>query len=568
MRNKKYLTTLAVVTAMSLIGCGTKTDTNTVSTDSSVIATSPDAVSETTVESTDPSTTNEESSSAETSSDKSTDESTEPSSETGTEDSTEESTVENSTEEGSTEEPDEETPAEPEGKTTPETEPSTETPTQPEITEEPTVPTTTVIPTTVVPTTTVEPTVPTTTVAPTTVAPTTVAPTTAPSTPEPTKPVVTVKKVEASVKGTHYVGDTLTSTDFTVKVTMSDGSVKTNPSGFTVSPLKLSAKTNTLTVSYGGVSSTFTVNATEKATQPAQTQTVSGLTIGDNYEYDKTVYTNRTPYPAVKTASDANKNSYDGTEIAYRAIWELGKPYVNGGKSHTTGFDCSGLVWYVYHQSGIDIPASASGQAKCGKMIPINEVLEGDIIVFQYNDGTYHTGIYTGTMYVDAVQWSGDAKYSGVRLRMIWDDELPRINLKRIYGVRVGHNIYDTGNPEIDQINSSDAFSGRMGTYNYYASDGDPMFSNNAGFGYGVADRWWDEAVHWNIEQSGWWATGGNTFEQGLMDYDHSLYHWGTNGELVGMLKLDESTFHYTSASQLNDTYKWVYYSRPTHWNE
>ena len=50
--------------------------------------------------------------------------------------------------------------------------------------------------------------------------------------------------VTATVSGSYKVGDTLKTSAFTVKVTMSDGTVKTNPSGWSASPLKLSSTSN------------------------------------------------------------------------------------------------------------------------------------------------------------------------------------------------------------------------------------------------------------------------------------------------------------------------------------
>ena len=59
---------------------------------------------------------------------------------------------------------------------------------------------------------------------------------------EPAKPKPT--KITATVSGSYKVGDTLKTSAFTVKVTMSDGTVKTNPSGWSASPLKLSSTSN------------------------------------------------------------------------------------------------------------------------------------------------------------------------------------------------------------------------------------------------------------------------------------------------------------------------------------
>ncbi len=89
--------------------------------------------------------------------------------------------------------------------------------------------------------------------------------------PETTRTEVKAQSITASVSGSHYIGDTLTGADFTVTVTMSDGTTLTNPAGWSASPLALTGETNKVTVSYQGVSTTVTVSAAERAaqTQPA-----------------------------------------------------------------------------------------------------------------------------------------------------------------------------------------------------------------------------------------------------------------------------------------------------------
>lgn len=96
----------------------------------------------------------------------------------------------------------------------------------------------------------------------------------APTEAETTQAPVTVISVTGKANGTHYIGDTLSAVDFEIIVSMSDGTTLTNPAGFEVSPLTLSAASNTLTCSYGGVSSTFTVAAAERpAEAPTQVPT-------------------------------------------------------------------------------------------------------------------------------------------------------------------------------------------------------------------------------------------------------------------------------------------------------
>jgi peptidoglycan DL-endopeptidase CwlO len=77
----------------------------------------------------------------------------------------------------------------------------------------------------------------------------------------------------------------------------------------------------------------------------------------------------------------------------------LGVPYQLGGES-PAGFDCSGLVAYVYAQFGISLPHSAAAQGRIGTAIARAAALPGDVVVM---DGGSHVGIYLGgNMMLDA----------------------------------------------------------------------------------------------------------------------------------------------------------------------
>lgn len=70
----------------------------------------------------------------------------------------------------------------------------------------------------------------------------------------------------------------------------------------------------------------------------------------------------------------------------------VGTPYVFGG-SNPRGFDCSGLILFVYAQFGISLPHSVSAQARAGILIAPEDARPGDLII--YNDHG-HSGIYAG----------------------------------------------------------------------------------------------------------------------------------------------------------------------------
>lgn len=73
--------------------------------------------------------------------------------------------------------------------------------------------------------------------------------------------------IEATVNGTHNVGDTLSAKDFTVTINMSDGSKVKNPAGWTANPLVLSSESTAIMVAYNGLSTKITVKANPVAVQ-------------------------------------------------------------------------------------------------------------------------------------------------------------------------------------------------------------------------------------------------------------------------------------------------------------
>ncbi|HKD95396.1 MAG TPA: C40 family peptidase, partial [Gaiellaceae bacterium] len=77
-------------------------------------------------------------------------------------------------------------------------------------------------------------------------------------------------------------------------------------------------------------------------------------------------------------------------EAASIALHYLGVPYVWGGAS-PSGFDCSGLVMYVYAQLGISLPHYTVAQWNATD--PISSPAPGDLVFF---NGLGHVGIYIG----------------------------------------------------------------------------------------------------------------------------------------------------------------------------
>lgn len=98
------------------------------------------------------------------------------------------------------------------------------------------------------------------------------------------------------------------------------------------------------------------------------------------------------------TEALSNQNNQKGNQIAEYAKQFLGCSYVSGGKTPSSGFDCSGFTKYVYSNFGYTLGNTAATQNNLGKDVNIEDIAIGDLILF-YDEGKTkigHTGIYIG----------------------------------------------------------------------------------------------------------------------------------------------------------------------------
>jgi cell wall-associated NlpC family hydrolase len=86
----------------------------------------------------------------------------------------------------------------------------------------------------------------------------------------------------------------------------------------------------------------------------------------------------------------------DGYSIAGTALGLRGAPYRSGG-SDPRGFDCSGLIEYVFSQHGISFPRTVEEQHRAGTDVPSPDIQAGDLVFFDTTgDGPSHVGMSIG----------------------------------------------------------------------------------------------------------------------------------------------------------------------------
>ncbi|MCC5043063.1 C40 family peptidase [Xanthomonas campestris pv. raphani] len=98
-------------------------------------------------------------------------------------------------------------------------------------------------------------------------------------------------------------------------------------------------------------------------------------------------------WPQVPPANPAAANN-----ILMRALGLVGTPYRYGGNTPESGFDCSGLVTYVYKDVlALSLPRTSHDLAAVqGPKIPAEKLSTGDLVFFGSSGSVSHVGIYVG----------------------------------------------------------------------------------------------------------------------------------------------------------------------------
>jgi cell wall-associated NlpC family hydrolase len=112
---------------------------------------------------------------------------------------------------------------------------------------------------------------------------------------------------------------------------------------------------------------------------------------------------------AVEASAPAPPSQYGG--VVGIAMQYLGTPYVWGGAS-PGGFDCSGLVVYVFSQVGVSLPHSTYALWNVGVPVSYDQLQAGDLVFFS---GLGHMGIYVGNgMFIHAPHTGDVVKISAM----------------------------------------------------------------------------------------------------------------------------------------------------------
>ena len=113
------------------------------------------------------------------------------------------------------------------------------------------------------------------------------------------------------------------------------------------------------------------------------------------------------PFPTGRPAAEAGEppradsavgttGAPSGYEVSGTALDLRGTPYRNGGMD-PNGFDCSGLVWYVFARHGLSLPRTVEDQWRVGGNVEASDLQPGDLVFFTTTTpGASHVGIVIG----------------------------------------------------------------------------------------------------------------------------------------------------------------------------
>jgi cell wall-associated NlpC family hydrolase len=94
-------------------------------------------------------------------------------------------------------------------------------------------------------------------------------------------------------------------------------------------------------------------------------------------------------------SSSVNSVASNDNVVAYASNF-LGTPYLWGGISPSTGFDCSGFTQYVYKHFGVSVGRTTYDQIKDGVGVSRDQLQPGDLVFFGKGGNPTHMGMYVG----------------------------------------------------------------------------------------------------------------------------------------------------------------------------
>lgn len=189
----------------------------------------------------------------------------------------------------------------------------------------------------------------------------------------------TTTKAKSTTTNTSSNTNTSTSANTQSQSTASNSSASTTTNTNTAaSTANTTSSTNTASTTNTAASSTNTASNTNTAA--SSSQAVSQAPTGST---------------STSTSTATSTASASASAITSYALTFLGVPYVWGGTT-PSGFDCSGLVQYVYSHFGINLGRTTYTQQYAGTKISVASAQAGDLYFWGSYGSAYHVAIALG----------------------------------------------------------------------------------------------------------------------------------------------------------------------------
>lgn len=187
----------------------------------------------------------------------------------------------------------------------------------------------------------------------------------------------TTTKAKSTTTNTSSNTNTSTSAKAQSQSTASNSSASTTTNTNTAaSTANTTSSTNTASTTNTAASSTNTASNTNTAASSSQA-------------------VSQAPTGSTSTSTATSTASASASAITSYALTFLGVPYVWGGTT-PSGFDCSGLVQYVYSHFGINLGRTTYTQQYAGTKISVASAQAGDLYFWGSYGSAYHVAIALG----------------------------------------------------------------------------------------------------------------------------------------------------------------------------
>ncbi|RHX66916.1 C40 family peptidase [Lactobacillus delbrueckii] len=201
---------------------------------------------------------------------------------------------------------------------------------------------------------------------------------------------------------TYGVNGVTTGSSSTAASANTASSTSTTASSQTPKDKKTATKAKSTTTNTSSNSNTSTSANTQSqstASNSSASTTTNTNTVASNANTTSSTNTAASSSQAVSQAPTASTStttaSASASAITSYALTFLGVPYVWGGTT-PSGFDCSGLVQYVYSHFGINLGRTTYTQQYAGTKISVASAQAGDLYFWGSYGSAYHVAIALG----------------------------------------------------------------------------------------------------------------------------------------------------------------------------